>query len=61
MGALRVAAPAAVVGAELRQAGLEPGPRMGQVLRDLQDWWMARDFPEEGLDAKLAELIGAGA
>ena len=48
-------------GAELRQAGLEPGPRLGQVLRDLQDWWMARDFPEEGLDAKLAELIGAGA
>jgi hypothetical protein len=30
---------------------------MGRVLARLEAWWMAHDFPETGLEERLAELI----
>jgi poly(A) polymerase len=33
-----------VSGSDLLKAGLEAGPRVGQVLSALEDWWMASDF-----------------
>jgi poly(A) polymerase len=44
-------------GADLKAMGLEPSPRMGRVLARLEAWWMAHDFPETGLEERLAELI----
>ena len=31
-------------GKDLLQAGVASGPHMGEVLRDLEDWWVANDF-----------------
>ncbi len=33
-----------VSGADLLDEGLEPGPKVGEVLRALEDWWMAGGF-----------------
>ena len=33
-----------VNGAALLAAGFTPGPKMGQVLAELEDWWVASDF-----------------
>lgn len=33
-----------VCGKDFRAMGLEAGPIMGKLLRELEDWWIARDF-----------------
>jgi poly(A) polymerase len=33
-----------IAGNDLKAQGIAPGPKMGQVLRDLEDWWVASDF-----------------
>jgi poly(A) polymerase len=33
-----------VTGKDLLMAGVAPGPAMGEVLRQLEDWWVASDF-----------------
>jgi poly(A) polymerase len=33
-----------VNGTDLIGVGLHPGPKMGQVLSSLEDWWVANDF-----------------
>ncbi len=33
-----------VTGNDLINAGMAPGPELGQVLRRMEDWWMASDF-----------------
>ena len=46
-----------ITGADLKAAGLEPSPRMGRILSELEAWWIAEDFPDVGLESKLADLI----
>ncbi|HUY68864.1 MAG TPA: CCA tRNA nucleotidyltransferase [Alphaproteobacteria bacterium] len=31
-------------GADILQLGVAPGPRVGEILRAVEEWWMARDF-----------------
>jgi poly(A) polymerase len=47
-------------GADVMALGIPAGPRIGESLRALEDWWIAGDFTadERGLRAKLAELAG---
>jgi poly(A) polymerase len=33
-----------LTGADVLAAGLAPGPKVGQVLSALEDWWVASDF-----------------
>ena len=33
-----------ITGKDLLQAGVASGPAMGQVLRNLEDWWVANGF-----------------
>ncbi len=33
-----------VTGHDLSAHGIKPGPGMGRILRDLEDWWLASDF-----------------
>ena len=33
-----------LTGADLQAAGVKPGPEMGRLLADLEDWWIGRDF-----------------
>ncbi len=33
-----------ITGKDLLQAGLPPGPAVGQALQDLEDWWLASGF-----------------
>jgi poly(A) polymerase len=33
-----------VTGADLKSIGVAPGPMMGRMLSDLEDWWLASDF-----------------
>ncbi len=49
-----------VTGADVLARGVMPGPRVGQILRELQDWWANQDFPgpAETL-AHLENLIAA--
>jgi poly(A) polymerase len=42
-------------GSDLLGAGLAPGPRVGQVLAALEDWWVASDF-KPGKQDLLARL-----
>ncbi|KAB2914848.1 MAG: CCA tRNA nucleotidyltransferase [Hyphomicrobiaceae bacterium] len=46
-------------GADVMALGVPAGPRVGQVLRALEDWWIAGDFgaDEGALRAKLEELV----
>jgi len=46
-------------GADVMALGLPAGPRVGEVLRALEAWWIAGDFiaDEASLRAKLAELV----
>ncbi len=44
-----------VSGGDLIARGVAPGPRLGQSLRDLEDWWIANDF-KPGKDELLAHL-----
>lgn len=36
-----------VSGADLASRGVPAGPKMGQVLKRLEDWWMAAGFPAD--------------
>jgi len=45
-------------GKEAMAAGLD-GPAVGQVLRAVEDWWVAEDFPAAGALEKLHELAKA--
>ena len=42
-------------GRDLRARGVPPGPKLGRLLRTLEDWWIARAFQPDR-DACLAEL-----
>jgi poly(A) polymerase len=46
-------------GADVMALGLPAGPRVGEVLRALEAWWIAGDFAAEEvtLRAKLAEMV----
>jgi poly(A) polymerase len=46
-------------GADVMALGLPAGPRVGEVLRALEAWWIAGDFTadEAALRAKLAEMV----
>jgi poly(A) polymerase len=44
-----------LTGADATAAGLAPGPAMGEALRAVEDWWLARDF-RPGRDDLLARL-----
>ncbi|MBO0740422.1 MAG: CCA tRNA nucleotidyltransferase [Hyphomicrobiaceae bacterium] len=47
-------------GGDVLAAGLAPGPRVGEVLRALEAWWVAGDFmaDEVALRAKLQQMVG---
>jgi len=36
-------------GDEVMAAGVPPGPKVGQVLREVEDWWIDADFPDDKL------------
>jgi poly(A) polymerase len=46
-------------GADVMALGLPAGPRVGELLRALETWWIAGDFTadEASLRAKLAEMV----
>lgn len=46
-----------ITGADLKAAGLKPSPRMGRILSALEAWWVDEDFPDVGLEGRLAALI----
>ncbi|MDX2155536.1 MAG: CCA tRNA nucleotidyltransferase [Hyphomicrobiaceae bacterium] len=47
-----------VAGADLLRAGIAPGPRIGQLLAELERWWIDADFPEDAaVQARLAMLL----
>jgi poly(A) polymerase len=39
--------PFPVSGNDLKARGIEAGPKMGAILKALEDWWMAAGFPED--------------
>jgi poly(A) polymerase len=47
-----------ISGHDLAERGITPGPKLGQLLRDLEDWWLASDFKpgKEELLNKLDEM-----
>jgi poly(A) polymerase len=36
-------------GDEVMAAGVEAGPKVGLVLREVEDWWIDADFPDDKL------------
>ena len=45
-------------GADILAAGLTPGPRVGNILARIKDWWIDADFPSDlDVRAKLAEIM----
>jgi poly(A) polymerase len=46
-----------VTGNDLINGGMAPGPELGQVLRRIEDWWMASDFKPDR-QALLARVKG---
>lgn len=46
-----------ISGADLKAAGLAPSPAMGRILAALEAWWVDEDFPDVGLEGRLAALI----
>lgn len=46
-----------LTGADLQAAGIKPGPEMGRLLTELEDWWIGRDFVPDRV-ACLAKLRG---
>ncbi len=36
-----------LTGADITAAGEAAGPRVGQILRDMEDWWIAAGFPTD--------------
>ncbi|MCY3753021.1 MAG: CCA tRNA nucleotidyltransferase, partial [Alphaproteobacteria bacterium] len=47
--------PFPLTGRDLRARGVPPGPGLGRLLRDLEDWWIAQAFRPDRA-ACLAEL-----
>jgi poly(A) polymerase len=47
-------------GREAMDAGAR-GPAVGRLLRAVEDWWVAHDFPHTGAAEQLAELAGSRA
>jgi poly(A) polymerase len=48
-------------GADLLALGLPPGPRLGQILAAVEDWWLARDFtPDRAACLAHAKELLAG-
>ncbi len=49
-------------GADVMRLGVPPGPRVGELLRALEAWWIAGDFAadETALRAKLQEMVAEG-
>lgn len=50
-------------GDEVRAAGVRPGPAVGQVLREVEDWWVDADFTDDRLSLierlkAVAQAIG---
>ena len=50
-------------GDEARAAGVRPGPAMGEVLREVEDWWIDADFTDDRLSLierlkAVAQAIG---
>ncbi|HEY3814064.1 MAG TPA: CCA tRNA nucleotidyltransferase [Caulobacteraceae bacterium] len=43
-------------GEDVMALGVAKGPEIGRLLRETEDWWIANDFPAEGLREKLASL-----
>lgn len=50
-----------VTGHTLQALGVEPGPRLGKVLKALETWWVDAGFPDDEtvITRKLDELIKA--
>jgi poly(A) polymerase len=48
-----------VAGTDVIALGVPAGPRVGEILRALENWWIAGDFAAEddGLRGKLKELV----
>ena len=46
-----------ISGSDLQAVGLAPGPGLGRILADLEAWWVDHDFPDEGLEAELAQRV----
>ena len=51
-----------VRGADVQALGVTKGPRVGELLRAVESWWIDRDFAPDRAAclAKLEELAGAG-
>lgn len=51
-----------VGGGDVMALGIEPGPEVGNLLRALEDWWVAGDFSadRDQLCTRLRDLIAAG-
>lgn len=48
-------------GASVAALGVPAGPRTGQLLREVETWWVGADFPATGAEAKLKQLVETGA
>lgn len=48
-----------VGGADLARLGVPPGPATGELLRAFEAGWIADDFPADGHEARLRQLIEA--
>ncbi len=51
--------PIPVGGRELARLGIESGPETGRLLKAFEDSWVAADFPTDGHEARLADLVNA--
>lgn len=50
-----------VTGADVVAGGIAPGPAVGHILRDMEDWWAAEDFPDPAaVRSRLADVLAAG-
>jgi len=49
-----------IKGQDVLDLGIEPGPRVGEIVRDLEIWWIDGDFTaaRDQCLAKLREIIG---
>ena len=41
-------------GAAIKAAGVAEGPEVGRVRREVEAWWIAQDFPENGMALQAA-------
>ncbi|MGZ9109285.1 MAG: CCA tRNA nucleotidyltransferase [Micavibrio sp.] len=50
-----------LTGADLKPLGVEPGPRMGEILRDVETWWVEWEFqPDRAACLERARGVVAG-